>query len=57
MAALPLPYAIALRLREAGADRALIAHALGIEDEAVPTLLDVAQRKLAEQHGGVDPRT
>jgi hypothetical protein len=49
MAALPVPYAVALRLQDAGAGTALIGRALGIEEDAVPALLAVAHRKLAER--------
>ena len=52
MAALPLSYAVALRLQDAGAGSELIGRALGIDEDAVPTLLDVAHRKLAEHHSG-----
>jgi hypothetical protein len=45
---LPVAYAVALRLRDSGASRALIADALGIETVAVPALLEVADRKLGE---------
>jgi hypothetical protein len=48
LATMPQAYAVALRLEALGAEPALIAAALGIEREAVPTLLDVAHRKLAE---------
>jgi hypothetical protein len=48
LASMPLAYAVALRLEALGAEPELIAGALGIEREAVPMLLDVAHRKLAE---------
>jgi hypothetical protein len=60
LAAMPLPYAVALRLEAAGAGPELIAVALGIEREAVPMLLDVARRKLTELDGSRNdarPRT
>jgi hypothetical protein len=43
---LPLAYAVALRLSEAGADEATIAAALGVEPESVGPLLDVARAKV-----------
>ncbi len=43
---LPLALAVALRLREAGADQALIASALAIEPDAVGPLLELAQAKV-----------
>ncbi|MCC7078365.1 MAG: hypothetical protein IT198_14675 [Acidimicrobiia bacterium] len=44
---LPLFYAVAVRLRDAGAGTELIAAGLGVEPEAVPALLEVAESKLA----------
>jgi hypothetical protein len=46
LARLPRPYALALRLRDAGVDDALIAECVGVEPEALPTLLDIAAAKL-----------
>jgi hypothetical protein len=46
LARLPRPYALALRLREAGVDDALIAECVGVEPEALPTLLEIAAAKL-----------
>lgn len=43
---LPLALAVALRLREAGADKTLIAAALAIEPEGVGPLLQLARAKL-----------
>jgi hypothetical protein len=43
---LPVAYAVALRLHDAGASDTFIAVGLGIESEAVATMLDVARRKL-----------
>jgi hypothetical protein len=43
---LPRPYALALRLRDAGVDDALIAESVGVEPEALPTLLKIATAKL-----------
>jgi len=60
LAAMPFPYAVALRLEAADAGPELIAVALGIEREEVPMLLDVAHRKLGELTGPEDggrPRT
>ena len=54
LAAMPFPYAVALRLEAADAGPEVIAVALGIEREAVPMLLDVARRKLAELTDGDD---
>jgi hypothetical protein len=51
LAAMPFPYAVALRMEAAGAGPELIAVALGIEREAVPMLLAVARRKLGELSG------
>lgn len=42
---LPHAHAVALRLRDAGADDAVIAVALAIEPESVPSLLAVAAAK------------
>lgn len=44
----PAAYATALRLRRAGADHAAIAARLGVAPEAVPTLLRIADAKLAQ---------
>jgi hypothetical protein len=43
---LPLGHAVAVRLREAGADDDLIATALDIEPEGVAPLLAIAEAKL-----------
>jgi hypothetical protein len=43
---LPLALAVALRLREAGADDGLIAAALAIEPDGVAPLLELARAKL-----------
>ena len=45
---LPVSYAVALRLHEAGAADDLIAAALGSDPLSVPALLELARRKLAE---------
>lgn len=44
---LPLPYSEALRLRDAGVADPVIAEILGIEPEAMSTLMRVAEAKLA----------
>ena len=44
---LATPYAVALRLERAGVPAEVIAQALGIEVESVPSLLAIAQAKLA----------
>ncbi len=48
IAQLPTVYAVALRLRAAGASHRTIAEALGTVTDAVPALLDVGGRKLGE---------
>jgi DNA-directed RNA polymerase specialized sigma24 family protein len=47
IAALPHPYAVALRLDDAGQGAAAIAIALAIEPEAVPMVLRLGRQKLA----------
>jgi len=49
LAELPLAYAVALRLRAAGADDQDIATALGIDPAGVPALLEVAEAKLSAE--------
>jgi hypothetical protein len=44
---LPTLHAVALRLRDDGADPHTIAVAVGLEEEQVPTFLSIAERKLA----------
>lgn len=44
---LPLPYATALRLRDAGIEPALIAQCVGVDEDGLPTLLRLAEKKLA----------
>jgi hypothetical protein len=44
---LPLPYATALRLRDAGIEEEVIAECVGVEPAALPTLMVVAEAKLA----------
>lgn len=48
---LPRAHALALRLRELGADDDLIADCLDIPAQAVAPLLDVASAKLAHAEG------
>ncbi|MCV7220482.1 hypothetical protein [Mycolicibacterium elephantis] len=47
LARLPLPYATALRLRDAGVDDEVIAERVGVELDALPTFMRVAEAKLA----------
>jgi len=44
---LPDPYSLALRLREAGVVDGVICTYLHVEPEALPTLLEIADAKLA----------
>jgi hypothetical protein len=44
---LPLPYATALRLRDAGIADEVIADCVGVDLDALPTFMRVAQAKLA----------
>lgn len=44
---IPTAYARALRLRDGGSDQLDIAEQLGVEPEAVPALLTIAEAKLA----------
>jgi hypothetical protein len=44
---LPLPYATALRLRAAGISDELIAECVGVDLDALPTFMQVADAKLA----------
>jgi hypothetical protein len=44
---LPLPYATALRLRDAGIADELIAERVGVDRAALPTFMRVAEAKLA----------
>jgi hypothetical protein len=43
---LPALHAVAIRLRDDGRSDHIIAVALEIDDDQVPTLLDIAERKL-----------
>jgi hypothetical protein len=47
MQRLPLPYATALRLRDAGIADEVIAERVGVELDALPTFMRVAEAKLA----------
>ncbi|WP_102143623.1 hypothetical protein [Mycobacterium hubeiense] len=47
LARLPLPYATALRLREAGIGDDVIAECIGVDLDALPTLMRLAEAKLA----------
>jgi hypothetical protein len=44
---LPLPYATALRLRDAGITNEMIAQCVGVDLAALPTFMRVAEAKLA----------
>jgi hypothetical protein len=44
---LPLPYSVALRLRDAGIEDAVIAECVGVEPEGLTTLMQIARAKLA----------
>ena len=44
---LPLPYATALRLRDAGIADEVIAERVGVDVDALPTFMRVAEAKLA----------
>lgn len=44
---LPLPYAVALRLRDAGVADDMIAERVGVDRAALPTFMRVAEAKLA----------
>lgn len=48
---LPLPYAIALRLRGAGVTDGVIADAVGVDPDALPTFMRVAEAKRAAVQG------
>lgn len=43
---LPLPYSLALRLRDAGVARELICDYVGVEDAALDVLFRIAEAKL-----------
>jgi hypothetical protein len=44
---LPLPYATALRMRDAGIADEVIAECVGVDPDALPTFMRVAEAKLA----------
>ncbi|MFT4127912.1 MAG: hypothetical protein QM662_17005 [Gordonia sp. (in: high G+C Gram-positive bacteria)] len=44
---LPLPYGMALRLRDAGVGDDVIATSLGVEPDELPMLMHIARAKLA----------
>jgi hypothetical protein len=44
---LPLPYATALRMRDAGITDEVIAELVGVDLDALPTFMRVAEAKLA----------
>lgn len=44
---LPLPYATALRMRDAGIADEVIAECVGVDVDALPTFMRVAEAKLA----------
>jgi hypothetical protein len=44
---LPMPYATALRLRDAGIAEELIAECVGVDLDALTTFMQIAQAKLA----------
>lgn len=48
---LPLPYATALRLRDAGIADEVIAECVGVDLDAIPTFMRVAAAKLAAASG------
>ena len=47
LARLPLPYATALRMRDAGIADDTIAECVGVEPDALPTFMRLAEAKLA----------
>ena len=47
MERLPLPYATALRLRDAGVADDVIARSVGVDPDALPTFMRLAEAKLA----------
>jgi hypothetical protein len=47
LARLPLPYATALRMRDAGIDDIVIAQCIDVDLDALPTLMELAEAKLA----------
>jgi hypothetical protein len=55
--ALPRAYQIGLRLRELGADDALIGDCLGIDPAGVATLIEIGRRKLGSERRFQSPHT
>ena len=55
--ALPRAYRVGLRLRALGADDALIADCLGVDADAVVTLLEIGARKLEQIERAARSRT
>jgi DNA-directed RNA polymerase specialized sigma24 family protein len=49
---LPLPYATALRMRDAGISDDVIAECIGVDVDALPTFMRVAEAKLAAAAAG-----
>jgi DNA-directed RNA polymerase specialized sigma24 family protein len=47
LARLPLPYATALRMRDAGIDDIVIAQCLDVDLDTLSTLMELAEAKLA----------
>lgn len=47
LARLPVPYATALRMRDAGIDDIVIAQCIDVDLDALPTLMELAEAKLA----------
>jgi hypothetical protein len=60
LARLPLPYATALRLRDAGIADETIAECVGVDHDALETFMQVAEAKLAaaseQPPSGTGPR-
>jgi predicted DNA-binding protein (UPF0251 family) len=52
---LPLPYAAAIRLRDAGIADDAIAERIGVDQAALPTFMRVAEAKLAAASGELPP--
>jgi hypothetical protein len=52
---LPLPYATALRMRDAGLTDDTIAESVGVDPDALPTFMRVAEAKLAAAASGQPP--
>ena len=53
---LPLPYSVALRLRDAGIEDAVIAECVGVEREGLQALMRIAEAKLAAADTVINPR-